>query len=136
MFEHFLQAQQPVYARVTAELAAGRKQGHWMWFIFPQLRALGRSPMAYRYGIADLGEAEAYAGEPVLGERLRECVQLVIDTEQRTVHEIFGNPDDLKFCSSLTLFGRATGEPLFADALTKFYAGEEDRLTLRVLDGA
>jgi uncharacterized protein (DUF1810 family) len=134
MFEHFLDAQRPVYAKVTAELAAGRKQGHWMWFIFPQLRALGQSPMAYRYGIADLGEAQAYAGEPVLGERLRDCVQLVMESGERTAHEIFGTPDDLKFRSCLTLFGRATGEPLFATALAKFYAGEEDRLTLRVLE--
>jgi uncharacterized protein (DUF1810 family) len=89
--------------------------------------------MAHRFGIADLAEARAYADHPVLGRRLRDCVDLVLAIEDRSAHEIFGTPDDLKFRSSLTLFGRATGEARFAGALAKFYAGEEDALTLKAL---
>lgn len=133
MFEHFVDAQDRVYRTVTAELSAGRKQSHWIWFVFPQLRALGKSPMAHRYGIADLDEARAYAAHEVLGPRLRQCVGLVSMIEGRSAHDIFGSPDDLKFRSCLTLFGRATGEAVFADALAKFYGGAEDELTLRAL---
>ena len=134
MFEHFVEAQDRVYPAVLAELEAGEKRTHWMWFIFPQLRALGRSATAQRYGLQSLEEAQAYLRHPVLGARLIECTRLVNAAEQRTAHEIFGSPDDLKFRSSMTLFARAApDEPLFRDALAKYYGGEEDPLTLGLL---
>ena len=134
MFEHFIGAQEPVYAQVLAELRAGRKASHWMWFIFPQLTALGRSATALRYGIDDLGTAQAYLRHAVLGPRLVECTRLVLGVDGRTAHEIFGSPDDLKFRSSMTLFGRADpGQPAFAEALAKYYDGIEDPRTLELL---
>src|SRR4051794_4608428 len=107
MFEHFVAAQDPVYAKVLAELRAGEKASHWMWFIFPQLRALGRSAAALKYGLADLGEARAYLRHPVLGPRLLECTGLMLGLEGRTAHQILHSPDDLKFRSSMTLFAHA-----------------------------
>jgi uncharacterized protein (DUF1810 family) len=134
MFEHFVTAQDPVYAVVLAELAAGQKRTHWMWFIFPQLRALGRSERAIRYGIADLDEAKNYLAHPVLGARLKECTRLVNGIEDRSAHEIFGSPDDMKFRSSMTLFARAAPEePVFRAALEKYFGSEEDPLTLDLL---
>ena len=134
MFEHFTQAQEPVYAQVLAELRAGRKASHWMWFIFPQLTALGRSATALRYGIDDLATARDYLRHAVLGPRLVECTRLVLGVDGRTAHEIFGSPDDLKFRSSMTLFGRADpGQPAFAEALAKYYDGIEDPRTLELL---
>ena len=132
--ERYVRAQEPVFAQVCAELAAGRKQSHWMWFIFPQLRGLGSSPMAERYAIASLAEARAYLAHPLLAERLRRCTQLVNGVEGRTVEAIFGYPDYLKFRSSMTLFARATGgaEP-FREALAKYFAAEEDPLTRELL---
>ena len=116
---------------MKAELASGAKRSHWMWFVFPQLRDLGRSPMAERYGIASLAEARAYWEHPVLGPRLRECVDLLLRIEGRTAHQIFGSPDDLKLRSSLTLFERAVPEePVFGRALERYFAGERDPLTL------
>jgi uncharacterized protein (DUF1810 family) len=131
----FIAAQDPVFERVCAELAAGHKRSHWMWFVFPQLRGLGSSSMAERYAIGSLDEALAYLAHPVLGERLRRCTELVNRVEGRSVQEIFGYPDDLKFRSSMTLFARAAvgaGEP-FQEALAKYYGGEEDRLTRELL---
>ena len=129
--DRFVAAQDPVYADVLNELRAGRKTSHWMWFVFPQLRDLGRSPMAERYGIASLAEARAYWEHPVLGPRLRECVDLLLRIEGRTAHQIFGSPDDLKLRSSLTLFERAVPEePVFGRALERYFAGERDPLTL------
>jgi uncharacterized protein (DUF1810 family) len=131
----FAAAQSAVFGGVCAELAAGRKQSHWMWFIFPQLRGLGSSPMAQRFAIGSLAEARACLAHPLLGERLRSCTQLVNRVEGRTVQAIFGYPDDLKFRSSMTLFARAAAgdsEP-FREALAKYYAGEEDPLTLELL---
>ena len=134
MFEHFVKAQDRVWDDVVAELRAGEKQSHWMWFVFPQHVGLGRSPMAQRYGIAGLAEARAYLDHPVLGARLRDATRLVLAVEDRTAHRIFGSPDDLKFRSSMTLFAHAApGEPLFRRALDKFYGGEEDMLTLDFL---
>ncbi len=131
MFEHFVTAQDPVYAAVLAELAAGHKRTHWMWFIFPQLRALGRSERAIRYGLADLDEAKVYLAHPVLGARLKECTRLVNGVDGRSAHEIFGSPDDMKFRSSMTLFARAAPEePVFRAALEKYFGSEEDPLTL------
>jgi uncharacterized protein (DUF1810 family) len=136
MFEHFVMAQEQVYPAVLAELAAGDKRTHWMWFIFPQLRALGRGERAIRYGIADLEEAEAYLAHPVLGDRLKECTRLVNAVDGKSAHEIFGSPDDLKFRSSMTLFSRAApGEPVFRGALETYYGGEEDALTVKLLEG-
>lgn len=136
MLEHFVRAQKPVYPQVLAELRAGQKASHWMWFIFPQLKALGHSSTALRYGIEDLATARAYLGHAVLGPRLIECTGLVLAVTGRTAHEIFGSPDDLKFRSSMTLFGRADPEqPAFADALARYYDGIEDAHTVGLLDG-
>ena len=123
-----------MYDRVRAELAAGRKASHWMWFVFPQLRGLGRSETALYYGIASATEAAAYLAHPVLGRRLRECVELVLNVSDRTAHEIFGSPDDLKFRSSMTLFAAlAPADPLFQRALDRYFDGEHDPLTLERL---
>jgi uncharacterized protein (DUF1810 family) len=132
----FVTAQNPVFSQVCAELAAGRKESHWMWYIFPQLAGLGSSPTAQRYAIGSLAEARAYLDHPLLGERLRSCTQLVNRISGRSVQEIFGYPDYLKFRSSMTLFARAAAsrvEP-FSEALAKYFAGEEDPLTRELLD--
>lgn len=130
--ERFVAAQDPVFAEVCAELAAGHKQSHWMWFIFPQLHGLGSSPTAQRFGISSLEEARAYLAHPLLGERLRHCTGLVNRIEGRSVQEIFGYPDYLKFRSSMTLFASAAAADAsgpFRQALAKYFAGEEDALT-------
>jgi uncharacterized protein (DUF1810 family) len=130
-FERFLSAQQAVFAQVCAELRAGRKRSHWMWFIFPQIEGLGSSPMARRYAIRSRAEAAAYGSHPVLGARLRESTRLVNQVEGRTVDEIFGYPDDLKFRSSMTLFAEACADNQpFREALKKYFGGEGDPLTL------
>lgn len=126
----FVEAQEGVYPDAVRELRAGRKRSHWMWFVFPQLRGLGRSPMAERYGIGSIEEAKAYASDAVLGARLRECTRAVVEVKGRSVEEIFGFPDDLKFRSCMTLFWRATGEEIFREALEKYFGGEEDGLTV------
>lgn len=132
--KRFLEAQNPLYPRVKAELRSGQKTGHWMWFIFPQLRGLGRSPMANEYGISSREEALAYLQHPILGERLRECTRLVYSVEGRSVNEIFGYPDDLKFRSSMTLFANVSPQDqIFKHALEKYFDGEPDRLTLQLL---
>jgi uncharacterized protein (DUF1810 family) len=131
----FLDAQAPVYEQVVAELRAGCKGSHWMWFVFPQIAGLGHSAMAQRYAIASLGEARAYLAHPVLGARLRECSELVLAVEGRTVDEIFGPPDDMKFRSCMTLFQRADpAEPVFAHCLKKYFNGEADPRMLHLLD--
>jgi len=131
--ERFVEAQAPVYDRALAELKAGRKQSHWMWFVFPQIAGLGRSPMAQHYAIQNLAEARAYLAHPLLGTRLRECTQAVLDVEGKTAHEIFGSPDDLKFRSSLTLFDLASPDNIFRTALEKYFDGEADALTVEKL---
>lgn len=132
--ERFVLAQKPVMAEVQRELRAGRKQTHWMWFVFPQLRALGRSTTAQHYGIKSLAEARAYLAHPLLGSRLLECTGLVQAIERRTVHEIFGSPDDLKFRSSMTLFAAANpAVTVFARALAKYFGGVPDRMTADLL---
>ena len=129
--QRFVDAQAPVYGRVVEELTRGRKESHWMWFIFPQIAGLGYSFMAQRYAIRSLDEARAYLAHPVLGARLRECTALVNRIEGRAIGDILGNPDDLKFRSSMTLFARAApDEPVFAEALAKYFAGEGDAATL------
>ena len=131
--QRFLDAQSSVYPLVLDELRRGRKQSHWMWFIFPQLAELGRSAMAQRFAIASRAEAVAYLGHGVLGSRLRECTALVNGIEGRTILEILGSPDDLKFHSSMTLFGAVSSDPKFAVAITKFYGGKRDQRTLDLL---
>lgn len=129
--ERFVEAQDGVYETVRAELRAGRKTSHWMWFVFPQLRGLGHSATANYYGIGSAAEVLAYLEHPVLGARLRECVGLVLAAEGSTARAIFGSPDDLKFRSSMTLFAAvAPTEPLFRRALEKYFAGEPDALTI------
>ena len=118
--QRFVTAQAPVYQRVLAELRQGQKQSHWIWFIFPQLAGLGHSPMARRFAIASREEAVAYLGHGVLGPRLRECTALVNAVRGRTIREILGTPDDLKFCSSMTLFGAVSSDPEFADSPTQW----------------
>lgn len=128
--ERFVDAQNSVYETARDELRAGRKATHWMWFVFPQLRGLGHSATASYYGIASADEARAYLEHPVLGPRLRECVELVLAVDGRTAPAIFGSPDDLKFRSSMTLFAAiAPGDPLFQRALDKYFEGQPDPLT-------
>jgi uncharacterized protein (DUF1810 family) len=131
--QRFVDAQAPVYRRVVAELRHGRKQSHWMWFIFPQLAGLGHSPMARRFAISSREEAVAYLGHDVLGPRLRECTALVNAVEGRTIREILGSPDDVKFCSSMTLFGTVSSDAVFAAAIAKFYGDRSDQRTLDLL---
>lgn len=133
--DRFVMAQAPLYDIALAELIGGRKLTHWMWFIFPQLRGLGRSSMAQRYGIGSLEEARAYLTHPVLGPRLRECVTAVLDCGGTSLSVIFGSPDDRKFISSMTLFSLASGEEntLFSTALATFSGGDRDQRTLTLL---
>ena len=132
--QRFIEAQNPVYEQVCAELRNGRKESHWMWFIFPQVRGLGHSRTAVRFGIASREEAEAYLQHPVLGPRLRECTGLVNLVEGRSIRQVLGSPDDLKFRSSMTLFASvAPDDQIFTAALQKYFGGEFDRLTLEKL---
>ncbi|HEY4075760.1 MAG TPA: DUF1810 domain-containing protein [Rhizomicrobium sp.] len=132
--QRFLDAQAPVIAQALKELREGSKQSHWMWFVFPQMAGLGHSPMAQHFAMYSLAEAQAYLVHPVLGPRLRECTEAVLGVESRSAHEIFGSPDDLKFHSSMTLFHHAApDDALFRTALDKYFAGEEDPLTLEKL---
>jgi uncharacterized protein (DUF1810 family) len=129
--ERFVEAQAPVYDRVRRELEAGRKESHWMWFIFPQIAGLGRSAMSIRFAIASLDEAKAYLAHPVLGPRLRECARLTFAAQAKTAQEIFGAVDEMKFRSSMTLFAEAApDEDLFQLCLDKYFAGEPDPATL------
>lgn len=133
-FEHFVTAQADVYDAALKELRAGRKTGHWMWFIFPQLSGLGTSLTAYFYAIADRADATQFLEHPVLGPRLRQCVETVLGLQGVTAHDIFGYPDELKFRSCLTLFETAAPDgAVFARALDKYFAGERDPLTLQRL---
>lgn len=132
--QRFVDAQRPIYAQALAELLAGRKEGHWIWFVLPQLRGLGRSHLAQQYAIGSRAEAMAYLEHPLLGPRLRKCVAAVIGIDGRSIEDILGRPDDRKFRSCLTLFSSLTDDPeLFNRALGKFYGGQRDPLTLRLL---
>ena len=129
--QRFVDAQASVYPRVIAELRDGRKQSHWMWFVFPQIAGLGHSAMAQRYAIGSREEAIAYLDHPLLGSRLRQCTMLVNEWPGRPIAQIMGSPDDLKFHSSMTLFSQVTTENReFADALKTFFAGQLDQATL------
>jgi uncharacterized protein (DUF1810 family) len=131
--QRFVTAQEPVYERVLAELRAGKKQSHWMWFVFPQIEGLGSSAMSQRYAIKSGAEAAAYVEHPVLGPRLRECTRLVTTVDGSKIEDIFGSPDDMKFQSSMTLFSLATLDNRdFSDALHKFF-GAPDAATLDLM---
>lgn len=131
--ERFVSAQTGRYAQALAELRAGRKTGHWIWFVLPQLRGLGRSQMAHDYGIADRAEALAYLAHPLLGPRLRECVEAMLAHAGRSATDILGDVDAMKFRSCLTLFEAVSGDALFARALDMFYGGQRDAATLKLI---
>jgi uncharacterized protein (DUF1810 family) len=132
--QRFIDAQHPIYGQVRDELQAGQKESHWMWFIFPQVKGLGSSPTAQKYAISGIEEAKAYLEQPLLGYRLRECTQLVNAVNGRSIEEIFGYPDHLKFHSSMTLFAHAhPSDKLFTAALAKYFHGELDAKTLEQL---
>jgi len=130
----FLHAQEPIYEQAFAELRAGRKRTHWMWFIFPQYEGLGFSSTAQRYAIKSVAEAEAYLRHATLGPRLRKCVRALLDVEGRTAHKIFGSPDDLKLRSCATLFAAVSpAGSEFDQLLRKYYGGAADSKTLELM---
>jgi uncharacterized protein (DUF1810 family) len=133
--QRFVVAQDPVFGEVCAELAAGAKRSHWMWFVFPQLAVLGRSPTAKFFGIASLDEARAYWQHPVLGPRLERCCEILQGLQGRTAHQVFGMPDELKLRSCLTLFERAApDQPLFCALIDRYCAAERDEATIAWLE--
>ena len=125
VLDRFLQAQELVWPRVIAELRAGRKRTHWMWFVFPQIKGLGHSDMAQRYAIQSMAEAQAYLAHPVLGARLHECCQILLELETSSALEVLGTPDDLKLRSCMTLFGEASAAQgsVFHAVLQKYFDG-------------
>ena len=131
--ERFVRAQDPVYRNVQGELARGRKQTHWMWFVFPQVAGLGSSAMSQRYAIGSRAEAKAYLAHSLLGPRLVECTRLVLAVQCRSINAILSAPDDAKFRSSMTLFDAVSSEPVFGEALARYFAGERDAATLQIL---
>lgn len=134
--DRFVRAQEPVLSQVLAELGAGAKRSHWMWFVFPQIAGLGYSAMAQLYAIASLDEARAYLAHPLLGPRLLHCTRLVNAVRDRTINRILGSPDDMKFHSSMTLFARADPEAAeFLSALDRWFGGVPDRNTVERLAG-
>lgn len=131
--QRFLKAQDPVYEQVLAELHAGKKTSHWMWFIFPQRKELGRSATAQFYGIASSAEAQEYGRHAILGMRLKQCSQIVLEHKHKTAHEIFGSPDDMKLRSCMTLFALAApGERVFTEVLDTFYRDGPDQRTREI----
>jgi uncharacterized protein (DUF1810 family) len=132
--DRFIEAQRGCYAQALAEIRDGRKQSHWMWFIFPQIAGLGSSPTSQRYAIRDRAEAAAYLGHPVLAARLIECAEAVVALEGRSAAEVFGFPDDRKLRSSATLFAEVspTGS-VFERLLDKYFDGQRDGKTLQLL---
>jgi uncharacterized protein (DUF1810 family) len=130
----FVDAQESIYSIALSELRAGQKRSHWMWFIFPQIAGLGQSQTASFYAIKNASEAEAYLDHAVLGRRLKECTRTLLNFSGRSASDIFAYPDDLKFCSSMTLFDHvSSGEPVFSDAITKYCGGMLDMKTLDIL---
>jgi uncharacterized protein (DUF1810 family) len=129
----FIDAQAPVYAQVVEELSRGRKRTHWMWFVFPQIAGLGFSAMAQRFAIGSRAEAIAYFGHDLLGSRLVECTRLVIEASEKTINEILGSPDDMKFLSSMTLFDAVSKQEIFAEAIAMFYPAGKDPATIKHL---
>jgi uncharacterized protein (DUF1810 family) len=136
--QRFVEAQATTFETALAELRAGRKRSHWMWFVFPQLRGLGRSPTAEFYGIGSADEARAYVAHGDLGPRLERATCAVLSTTGLSAHTIFGTPDDLKFHSSMTLFGFVSPAPgnLFREALDRWFGGRMDEATLGLLDAS
>lgn len=132
--ERFLDAQAGIYDTALAEIRAGRKQTHWMWFVFPQIAGLGSSPTSHFYAIKSAAEARAYLAHPVLGDRLRECADAVLRLTAGTATDVFGSPDDLKFRSSATLFA-AVSEPgsVFEHLIARYFRGEPDTKTVEFL---
>jgi uncharacterized protein (DUF1810 family) len=133
----FIEAQNGIYEQALAELKAGRKRSHWMWFVFPQIAGLGSSAMAEKYAIRSAEEAAAYLADPILGSRLIRCVEAVLSIHGRTAHDIFGSPDDLKLRSSMTLFAAVSdhGSP-FHKVVGRFYQGRFDERTIEILSAA
>jgi uncharacterized protein (DUF1810 family) len=131
--ERFVAAQADSYATAIAEIRNGAKRTHWMWFIFPQLRGLGRSPMALHYGIASASEAEAYLAHPLLGRRYRECGEALTMLPHPDAERVFGPVDAMKLRSSLTLFEHVSALPLLYDAIDLWFAGQRDQATLDLL---
>lgn len=131
--DRFLRQQDADYPAALAEVRRGRKESHWMWYIFPQLRGLGRSTMAWYYGIEDLREAGDYLAHPVLGQRLREITRAAVECGETDAAMLFGRPDDMKFRSCMTLFAQASGDDLFDRALERFFDGRPDPVTLQLL---
>lgn len=132
--ERFVGAQQGVFDKVLAELRQGRKESHWMWFVFPQLSGLGTSQMAQRYALSSLAQAQAYLAHPLLGARLRECARLLLESPASSAEEIFGRVDAMKLRSSITLFSRADpDDEIVAGVLGRFFEGEPDESTLTLL---
>ena len=131
--QRFIAAQNPVFDAVREELRRGRKRSHWMWFVFPQLKGLGYSSMAQTYAISSKAEAEAYLAHPILGPRLTECAQLALAVEDRSAEEIFGDIDEMKFRSSMTLFAQVAPISVFDEALRRFFGGVPDQISLDLL---
>ncbi len=130
----FLEAQELMYATALSELKNGRKRSHWMWFVFPQIDGLGSSSTAKRYAIKSTEEAKAYLNHPILGARLTECTKTLLNIKGLSASAIFGYPDDLKFCSSMTLFEHVTSkDSLFSRALDQYCGGERDEKTLAII---
>jgi uncharacterized protein (DUF1810 family) len=134
--QRFIDAQEPDYQTALAEITAGRKRSHWMWYIFPQYDGLGFSSTSRHYAIKSPGEAAAYLEHPILGLRLRECVDTLLAVTGRTAHEIFGSPDDMKLKSSMTLFAHVSPEgSVFEQVLDKYFGGQRDGKTLELIQG-
>jgi uncharacterized protein (DUF1810 family) len=129
--QRFVDAQEPIYERVLRELRTGRKESHWIWFVFPQIAGLGHSPTSVRFALSSLEEASAYLAHPILGPRLRECATIAVEVEGRTAVDVFGSVDAMKFRSSMTLFAKASPEDdVFKQCIDKYFAGAPDPATL------
>lgn len=131
--DRFVKAQKDLYDRVVRELTSGRKSSHWMWFVFPQIAGLGFSAMAQRYAVRSRDEAETYLAHKLLGPRLEQCTQLVLDVRNKSITDILGSPDDMKFRSSMTLFHAVSDRKLFSDAIARFYPDGFDPRTISML---
>jgi uncharacterized protein (DUF1810 family) len=133
--QRFMDAQEPIYRQVIGELSHARKRTHWMWFVFPQIAGLGSSAMAQRFAIGSRAEAVSYLKHSVLGPRLVECTRLVLAASEKTITDILGSPDDMKFRSCMTLFDAISQQEIFAEAIGAFYPDGKDRATLAILNG-
>jgi len=134
MLQRFIDAQNETYVRALEEIKAGRKRSHWMWFIYPQMKGLGRSSTSMFYGINGLDEAREYLAHPILGERLREISQMLLQLDTNDAHAVFGSPDDMKLRSCMTLFDNISPNDIFADVLDKYFDGHRDYKTNKLLN--